>query len=132
MGAGRTGAVVEVAADGMLVVVMIVAVFMAVIVVMLPLMHVLMDMRRAIGVRVRMGMGTGQPGGIMAVRMLVLMTVAVRMHRTVFMDVGVLVRPAFDLHFTCPAAANRTHPRLLYSISISLTRISVPPVGCTW
>ena len=56
---------------------------------------------------------------------------AVRIFRTVFMDMGVLVRPAFDLHFPAP------HPQTMailspdYSISISLTRISVPPVGCT-
>ena len=99
---------------------------------MFALMHMVMDMRRAVGMRVRVAVGAGQGSGVVAMGVFMFVTVAVRMHRAVFMDMGVLVRPTFDLHFTCAAAANRTHPRLLYSISISLTRMSVPPVACTW
>ncbi len=155
--AGRAGAVIEVAADGVFVVVVmlvIMAVFVPVIVVvrmavgaavgmhmlvrmpmnvrMLALMHMIMDMRRAVSMGMAVGMGGGQCGAVMAMGVIVLMPVAVRMHRAVFMDVGMFMRPALDLHLTCAAAANRTHPRLLYSISISLTRMSVPPVACTW
>jgi hypothetical protein len=161
MGAGRAGAVVEVAADSvfvMMVMIVVVAVFMAVIVIMrmavraavgvymvvlvamhvgvLALMHMLVDMRRPVGMRVRMAVRSSQRRAVVTVGMVVIVPVAVRMHRAVFMDMGVLVRicvhSALDLHFTCAAATNRTHflsPD--YSISISLTRISVPPVGCT-
>ena len=60
------------------------------------------------------------------------MAVHVGMHRAVLVNVRMFVRP-FDLCFPGAAAANCTH-RLAsssnYSISISLTRISVPPVAC--
>jgi hypothetical protein len=130
MGAGRAGAVIEVAADGVFVVVMrmIVAVFLTMLVVMrmavraavgmlvavymlvLALVHMLMDMRRTIGMRMRVGMGAIQHRSIMTMHVVVLMAMAVRMHRAVFMHVRMLVCPTLDLHFTCPAAANRTHP----------------------
>jgi len=134
MGAGRAGAVVEVAANGvfvMVVMIVVVAMFVTVIMVVrmavraaigvhvvvivvmpmgvLALMHVLVDMRRPVGMRVRMTVGAGQRGAVVAVRVTMIMPVAVRMHRAVFMDMGVLMHSAFDLHFTRPAAANRTH-----------------------
>jgi hypothetical protein len=128
VGAGRPGAVVEIAADGVFVVMMV---LVAVIVVMrmtvrrtvgmhmvvvvpmnvavLALMHVLMDMDRAVGMGVAVGMCTGQRSAVVTVRMLVFMAVAVRMHRAVLVDVGVLMRPTLDFRFPCAAAANCTH-----------------------
>lgn len=66
---------------------------------------------------------------------------AVRVHRAICVNMRVFMPLAFDLRFACPAATNCTHrpvsslilfePGSNYSISISLTRISVPPVACT-
>lgn len=56
----------------------------------------------------------------------------------VIMIVGMIVPMGvvmtFDPGFTFAAAAYRAHVRLseIYSTSRSLTRISVPPVACTW
>jgi hypothetical protein len=125
MGAGRAGAEIEIAADGVLVVVstMLVSVGVG----MVALMSVRVAMSAAIGVAVQMFMR-------IAVRMLVTMVVRMAMHGPVFVDMGVLMFATLDFHFTRTAAANRTHCLVsssTYSISISLTRISVPPVGCT-
>jgi hypothetical protein len=102
---------------------------------MLTTMNMRMSMFAAIGMMVRVGMALGCRV-IMAVRMvalcLMLMVVAVRVHRAICMNVGMLVRPRLDLYFTWTATAYRTHKPIsdsCYSISISLTRISVPPVG---
>lgn len=64
------------------------------------------------------------------------------MYRAIRMNVGVFVPVVvfftLDFYFSCTTAANRTHRPVsystysTYSISISLTRMSVPPVGCTW
>ena len=43
----------------------------------------------------------------------------------------IFVRSTLDLHFTRATTTNCTHTICSYSISISLTRISLPPVGCT-
>jgi branched-subunit amino acid ABC-type transport system permease component len=106
MSAGRAGAKIEIAADGVFVVMGIMGVAMFAI---------------------------GQMA--MAVRVSMLVSVRVAMHRPVLVHMAVLMAVTLDFHFPRTAAANRTH-RLVscstYSISISLTRISVPPVGCTW
>jgi hypothetical protein len=98
---------------------------------MLAGMNMRVGVLTAIGMMMRMGMSF-RCRVIMAVRMLMLMVVAVRMHCAIFMNVGMLVRPRLDLDFTWTTAAYRTHKPIsdyCYSISISLTRISVPPVG---
>jgi hypothetical protein len=130
---GRAGAVVEIAGDAMFVVTVFVSVGMAM------LMLATMDMRMGVFTAIGMMMRVGMPFGcsmIMAVGMvalcLMLMVVAVRMHRAILMDVGMLVRPRLDLDFPRTTTAYRTHKPIspdCYSISISLTRISVPPVG---
>lgn len=126
MGTRRAGAEIEVAADGvfMVVGVMIMTVFVG----MVAVMFMRMAVGAASGVTVRVFMRIG-------VRMLVAMVMRMAMCRAIFVDMGVLVFATLDFHFSRTAAANRTHCLVscsTYSISISLTRISVPPVGCTW
>jgi hypothetical protein len=137
MRSGRAGAVVEITGDAMFVmsVTMFVSVGMTMLVLMLATMDMRMGVFTAIGVMMRVGMTFGYRV-IMAVRMvalcLMLMVVTVRMHRAIFMNVGMRVRPRLDLDFPWTTAAYRTHKPIsdyCYSISISLTRISVPPVG---
>jgi hypothetical protein len=81
---------------------------------------------------VRMDAGEHLPAAV-GVRMIVIVAMGVVMHRAVLVNMSVFVRtrrrPALDLHFTRAATANCAHAVLSYSISISLTRISVPPVG---
>jgi hypothetical protein len=104
---------------------------MTMLMLMLAGMNMRVGMFTAIDMMMRMGMSF-RCRVIMAVRMLMLMVVAVRMHRAIRMNVGMLVRPRLDLDFTWTTAAYRTHKPIsdyCYSISISLTRISVPPVG---
>lgn len=183
MGAGRTGAVIEIAADarrrrmavrvlmamimagrlgvilpvamgvivrmrcavrmGMRMIVMVVIVCRALRVGMAVV--VIMRVRGAIG----MGVGVSMMGVVvcpaMAVRVMVVMCMGV--HRAIGVHMFVHVPISFDPHFTRCATTNRTHvssPVLLactdwrtdarfnartYSISISRTRISVPPVA---
>jgi hypothetical protein len=108
VGAGRAGAVVEIAGDAVFVMVMLFAMrvgvlaFVRVGVAVLAAVAVVMGMRMHAERRV-----------VVAVIVLIRMVVGMGMHRAVFMDMGVFVRPAFDLRFTCAAAANRTHSRLL-------------------
>lgn len=109
MGAGRAGAVVEIAAD---------TVFMRVLVMMIAIMHMGVAVLAAIGVAMDMLMGA-ERRGIVAVAMLTAMIVSVimgvAMHRAIGMNVGVFVRVvmfvgmALDLHFTGAATANCTH-----------------------
>ena len=128
VGTRRAGAEIEV----VVVVMVIVAMRMTVVVGVLAVMDMLMHVRRAVGVGVRMAMGIADLA-VMAVRVLVIVCMVVFMHRSVGMDMTVRVRPAFDPDFAVTASANCTHSCLLfYSIAISLTRISVPPVGWTW
>lgn len=96
---------------------------------MLAVMDVVVHVRRAIGVGVRM---TVDAGNVVIVRMLMLVRVivVVTMDGAIGMNMGVFVRPAFDPDFAVTASANCAHSCLLfYSMAISLTRISVPPVG---
>ena len=111
MGAGRAGAIVEVTADGMLVMVMVfMPMFVTVLVRVLTFMHMGVAVLAAIAMVVGMRMNA-ERRIVMGVGMIVIMAMIMRMgvHRTVLMDMGVLVRPALDLHFPCPTAANRTH-----------------------
>lgn len=136
MGAGRTSPVIQIASDTMFVVM----VFMTVVMNMLMRMFALMEMGvtvfAAVGMVMGVRMGAGQ--GLFAtvyVRMIVIVAMDVAMHRAVLVNMRVFVRtvrrPALDLHFTRATTANCAHAVFSYSISISLTRISVPPVGRT-
>jgi hypothetical protein len=132
MSAGRTGTVIQIAGDAMFVVMVLMTVFMGVLMDVFTLMDMCMAVLAAVGVMVGMRMDAGQhlPA---AVRMIMIVAMGVAMHRAVLVNMRVFVRtlrrPALDLHFTRAATANCTHAILSYSISISLTRISVPPVG---
>jgi hypothetical protein len=132
MGAGRTGPVIQIASDA----VFVVMVFMAVLMCVFSLMDVGMAVLAAIGMVMSVRMGTGHRlTATVGVRMIVTVAMGVAMHRTVLVNVRMFVRtlrrPALDLHFTRAATANCAHAVFSYSISISLTRISVPPVGRT-
>lgn len=65
--------------------------------------------------------------------MLYCVLMGVFMHRAISMHMAMRVRLAFNAGFSRATTANRAHiPSPGYdSISISLTRISVPSVGCT-
>jgi hypothetical protein len=132
MGVRRAGAVIQIAGDAVFVVMVFVTVLMG--------MFALMDMGMAVLAAIRMVMGVrmGTERRLLAavdVRMIVIVAMGVAMHRAVIMDMGVLmrfyVRSTLDLHFTRATTTNCTHTICSYSISISLTRISLPPVGCT-
>jgi hypothetical protein len=80
---------------------------------------------------------------LMGMRMIVrmVMTMIVRvwviMHMAENLAVGtdmfvLLMVLSFDMNFARSASACRTHDESSYSTSNSLTRISVPPVACTW
>lgn len=108
---------------------------------------VIMRMRGAVGMRMWVRMMGVIVLATMAVRMMMVMCMNV--HRAISVHMRVHVAVSFDLHFTRCATTNRTHvssPFLftcadwrtdarfaarIYSISISRTRISVPPVACT-
>ena len=132
MGAGWTGAVIQIAGNA----VFVVTVFMAVFMGMFTLMDMVMAVLTAVGMVMGVGMNTGQrlPAAV-GVRMIVIVAMGVAMHRAVLVNMRVFVRtlrrPTLDLHFTRAATANCAHAVFSYSISISLTRISVPPVGRT-
>jgi hypothetical protein len=130
MGAGRAGAVIQIAGDAMFVVVAFLAVLMG----MLALMNMGMTVLAAIGMVMAVRMDAGQRlPAFVGVRMSVIVAMGVAMHRAVLMNMRVFVRtlrrPALDLHFTRAATANCAHAAFSYSISISRTRIPVPPVG---
>ena len=130
MGAGRTGTVIQIAGDAVFVMMVFMTVFMDVF----ALMDMGMAMLAAVGMVMCVRMDTGQrlPVGV---GMIVILAMGVAMHRAVVVNmrmfVRILRRPALDLHFTRAATANCAHAFFSYSISISLTRISVPPVGRT-
>lgn len=135
MGASRADAVVEVATDAMmmLMIAMPVTMFMN----MLAIVDMRMAMLAAIGVVVRMRM-RGNRQSIVVMGVLVGMVVRMTMHRAIRMNVTVFVglpgHTTFDFHFPRAAATNCTHRPvsfITYSISISLTRMSAPPVGWT-
>jgi hypothetical protein len=131
MGAGRTGTVIQIAGDAMFVAMVA---FVAVLMDVFALMDMGMAVLAAVGVMmaVRMDAGEHLPAAV-GVRMIVIVAMGVVMHRAVLVNMSVFVRtrrrPALDLHFTRAATANCAHAAFSYSISISLTRISVPPVG---
>jgi hypothetical protein len=100
-------------------------------------------------VKMIVNMGMSYPVFMQTIMIVIVsaMTVAVRVgvavHRAIRMDVFVgvwmtvimrmIMVMTFDLCFTLAAAANGTHSSSFpYSTSRSLTRISVPPVACTW
>jgi hypothetical protein len=126
MGARRAGSEIEVAAD---------AVFVMMILRMQ--MFTLMNVRVAVHGPVRV------PVAVLVgirhrriVRMGVVLAVIVRMamHRAVRMHMEMFMALAGDLRAVPAASAYRTHRRLsslVYSISISRTRISVPALACT-
>jgi len=130
MGAGRAGAVIKIAGNTMFVVVS----FVAVLVSVLALMNMGMTVLAAIGMvmAVRMDAGQRLPAAV-GVRMIVIVAMGVAMHRAVLVSMSVLVRTrrrtTLDLHFTLATTANCAHALFSYSISISRTRIAVPPVG---
>ena len=130
MGAGRAGAVIKIAGNTMFVVVS----FVAVLVSVLALMNMGMTVLAAIGMvmGVRMDAGQRLPAAV-GVRMIVIVAMGVAMHRAVLVSMSVLVRTrrrtTLDLHFTLATTANCAHALFSYSISISRTRIAVPPVG---
>ena len=130
MGAGRAGAVIKIAGNTMFVVVA----FVAVLVSVLALMNMGMTVLAAIGMvmGVRMDAGQRLPAAV-GVRMIVIVAMGVAMHRAVLVSMSVLVRTrrrtTLDLHFTLATTANCAHALFSYSISISRTRIAVPPVG---
>ena len=130
MGAGRAGAVIKIAGNTMFVVVAFVAVLMDVF----ALMDMGMAVLAAIGMvmAVRMDAGQRLPAAV-GVRMIVIVAMGVAMHRAVLVSMSVLVRTrrrtTLDLHFTRATTANCAHAVFSYSISISRTRIAVPPVG---
>jgi hypothetical protein len=131
MGAGRAGAVIQIAGDAMFVVMVA---FVAVLMGMLALMNMGMTVFAAIGMvmAVRMDAGQRLPAAV-GVRMIVIVAMGVVMHRAVIVNMSVFVRTrrrsTLDLHFTLATTANCAHAAFSYSISISLTRISLPPVG---
>jgi hypothetical protein len=132
MGAGRAGAVIKIAGNTMFVVVA----FVAVLVSVLALMNMGMTVLAAIGMvmAVRMDAGQRLPAAVgVGVRMIVIVAMGVAMHRAVLVSMSVLVRTrrrtTLDLHFTLATTANCAHALFSYSISISRTRIAVPPVG---
>jgi hypothetical protein len=110
MGAGRAGAVVEIAGDAVFVVMMLVSVGVGVFSRVDMIMAVLAAVTMLMAVR----MGAERGGGV-AVGMIVVMRVG--MHRAILMDVRMFV-PPFDLRFPCAAAANCTHIRLLITRSL--------------
>lgn len=120
MSAGCSGAVIEIAGTGVLVV--MVFIFVRMVMSMFTLMDMHMAVRAAIGM-------------LMIMRMRVIVAMGVAMSRSVLVNVGMFVRTfrhrALDLHFTRTATTYCAHAIRSYSISISLTRISIPPVGCT-
>jgi hypothetical protein len=101
---------------------------------MLALMNMGMTVLAAIGMvmAVRMDAGQRLPAAV-GVRMIVIVAMGVVMHRAVIVNMSVFVRTrrrsTLDLHFTLATTANCAHAAFSYSISISLTRISLPPVG---
>ena len=131
MGAGRAGAVIEIAGDTMFVVMA----FVAVLVGVLALMNMGMNVLAAIGMvmAVRMDAGQRRPARGRGCAHDRDRGHGRGMHRAVLVNMSVLVRtlrrPTLDLHFTRATTANRAHARFSYSISISRTRIAVPPVG---
>ena len=92
----------------------------------------IMAVRGAVGVGVRVRMGVCLRSA---------MVMGMGMHTAIGMHMAVGMLAIFNLHFTCCAATDRTHALspvsfdisegIAYSIPISLTRISVPPVACT-
>jgi hypothetical protein len=136
MGAGRTGTVIQIAGDAVFVVMVLMTLFMGVLMGMSALMDMGMAMLAAIGMAMGVCMDPGQrlPATV-GVCMIVIVAMGVAMHRAVLVNMRMFVRtlrrPALDLHFTRAATANCAHAVFSYSISISLTRISVPPVGRT-
>jgi hypothetical protein len=136
MSAGRTGTVIQIAGDAMFVVMVLMTVFMGVLMGVFTLMDMGMAVLAAVGVTMGMRMDAGQrlPAAV-RMRMIVIVAMGVAMHRAVLVNMRMFVRtlrrPALDLHFTRAATANCAHAVFSYSISISLTRISVPPIGRT-
>ena len=131
MGAGRAGAVIQITGDAMFVVMVA---FVTVLMGVLTLMNMGMTVFAAIGMvmAVRMDAGQRLPATV-GVRMIVIVAMGVAMHRAVLVNMSVLVRTrrrtTLDLHFTLATTANCAHALFSYSISISRTRIAVPPVG---
>jgi hypothetical protein len=109
MGAGRAGAVVEIAGDAVFVMMVLVAMAVGVF----SRMNVVVAVFAAVVVLMTVRMRAERRGGV-AVGVIVVMPVIVRvgMHRAVLVDVGVFVF-TFNLRFPCTTAANRTHIRLL-------------------
>jgi len=70
--------------------------------------------------------------GIMITIVVVRFAGNVRVDRAVGVSMDVFVHFAFDPDFALPTAAGRAHAHSPQSTSSSLTRISVPPVTCTW
>jgi hypothetical protein len=136
MGAGRTGTVIQIAGDAVFVVMVLMTLFMDVLMGMFALMDMGMAMLAAVGMAMGVRMDAGQrlPATV-GVGMIVIVAMGVAMHRAVLVNMRMFVRtlrrPALDLHFTRAATANCAHAVFSYSISISLTRISVPPIGRT-
>lgn len=136
MGAGRTGTVIQIAGNAVFVVMVFVTVLMVVLMCVFALMDMGMAVLAAVCMMMDMHMGTGQYLPVIVdMGMIVVVAMGVTMHRAVLVNMRMLVRtlrrPALDLHFTRAATANCAHAVFSYSISISLTRISVPPVGRT-
>jgi hypothetical protein len=136
MGAGRTSPVIQIASDAMFVVMVFMTVVMSMLMRMFALMEMGVTVFAAVGMVMGVRMGAGQRlFAAVDVRMIMIVAMDVAMHRAVLVNMRVFVRtvrrPALDLHFTRTATANCAHAVFSYSISISLTRISVPPVGRT-
>ena len=129
MGAGRAGAVIQITGDAMFVVMVA---FVTVLMGVLTLMNMGMTVFAAIGMvmAVRMDAGQRLPATV-GVRMIVAMGVV--MHRAVLVNMSMFVRTlrrtTLDRNFTLATTANCAHALFSYSISISRTRIAVPPVG---
>ena len=112
---------------------MLVMVRRSVLVGMRALMDMSMVVFAAIGVVMGMRMDAQRRFGTrMTMGVFMLMMVSVAMHRTVFVHMRMLMRLTFNFHLTRTTTTHCAH-RLFsssdYSISISLTRISVPRVG---
>jgi hypothetical protein len=110
---GRTGAEIEIAAHAVFVVMMLVAVRM------LALVHMRVTVFAAVGMAMGMGMDA-ERRVVMRVAMLGIVIVGMAMHRSIFMDMGVLVSIPFDLRFPCATAANRTHSLVSSRTTLSL------------
>jgi hypothetical protein len=104
---------------------------------------VLMNVRSVMGVRmavraaIRMALGVRMnTQWRLVVAMGQVVGMIVGMHRAILMNMGMLgsiyARCSLDFRFLRTATANCAHRNHSYSISTSLTRISVPPVACNW